>query len=262
MEAAGTVDATTQPVVLFGPDTAQFGAVVGAYPAGWKDQLAGKALHAVLEGCEPSTGLRWSRTFFLHRGRTAAAVEASDDLFIDEDDEGEGKHSELASAGKMELERGVAASLERLESLYVKLLLAMRLVVKIAFAKHSDVLEAGTEVQRKLDAIMKGTQEESKAEEDGDDEGVDIFTREQWRALKLDSAALSLRPEEQLQVHMDCINAVGEIVTIEDVDDMGGSVSGDHLCYLPSSLYFVPNGLVIHPSSAGPISASPCMASA
>lgn len=225
MEAAGTVDATTQPVVLFGPDSAQFGAVVGAYPAGWRDQLAGKALHAVLEGCEPSTGLRWSRTFFLHRGRTAAAVDVSDDLFVDEDGKegGEGKHSELASAGKMELERGVAASLERLESLYVKLLLAMRLVVKIAFARHSDVLEAGTEVQRKLDAIMKGTQEESK-EEDLDDEGVDIFAREQWRALKLDSAALRLRPEEQLQVHMDCINAVGEIVTIEDVDDMGGSV--------------------------------------
>jgi len=58
MEAAGTVDATTQPVVLFGPDTAQFGAVAGAYPAGWKDQLAGKALHAILEGCEPSSGLR------------------------------------------------------------------------------------------------------------------------------------------------------------------------------------------------------------
>ena len=58
MEAAGTVDATTKPVVLFGPDSAQFGTVVGAYPAAWRDQLAGKALHVVLEGCEPSTGLR------------------------------------------------------------------------------------------------------------------------------------------------------------------------------------------------------------
>ena len=75
MEAAGTVDATTQPVVLFGPDTAQFGAVAGAYPAGWKDQLAGKALHAVLEGCEPSSGLRYGasqveKLYFCHSDHT------------------------------------------------------------------------------------------------------------------------------------------------------------------------------------------------
>lgn len=58
MEAAGTVDASTQAVVLFGPDTAQFGAVQGAYPAAWRDQVAGRSLHAIIEGCDPSTGLR------------------------------------------------------------------------------------------------------------------------------------------------------------------------------------------------------------
>eukprot|EP01032_Pedospumella_encystans_P011063 gene11063-12896_t len=233
MEAAGTVDATTQPVVLFGPDTAQFGAVAGAYPAGWKDQLAGKALHAILEGCEPSSGLRWCRTYFLQRGRTAAQVDVSDDLLANNDaeyeDNGdetyrtESKHSnDLVAAGKVDIDHGLAESLERLEGLYVKLLLALRLVVKIAFARHNDVLEAGTEVQRKLDALMKGTpMEEGSAETDA--EGLDIFTQEQWASLRLDTAALRLRPEEQLQVHMDCLNAVGEIVTIEDVDDMGGS---------------------------------------
>lgn len=78
--------------------------------------------------------------------------------------------------------------------------------------------------QRKLDALMKGTPlEEGSA--DTDAEGLDIFTQEQWASLRLDAAAMRLRPEEQLQVHMDCLNAVGEIVTIEDVDDMGGSVS-------------------------------------
>lgn len=72
--------------------------------------------------------------------------------------------------------------------------------------------------------MMKGAQEESK-EEIGSDEGLDLFAQEQWRTLQLDAKALCLRPDEQLQVHMDCINAVGEIVAIEDVDDMGGSVS-------------------------------------
>lgn len=242
MEAAGTVDATTQPIVLFGPDTAQFGAVLGAYPAGWREQLAGKALHAVMEGCEPSVGLRWCRTLFLQRGRTAAAVEVDDDLLLGDEEDGdhlsESKYADLAAAGKMEVDRGVAASLERLESLYIKLLLALRLVVKIAFTRHSDVLEAGTEVQRKLDIIMKGTADESK---EADTEGLDIFSREQWRSLRLDASALRLRPEEQLQVHMDCINAVGEIVTIEDVDDMGGSVSPAWLasCAFPLSQFVV-----------------------
>ena len=74
--------------------------------------------------------------------------------------------------------------------------------------------------------------EEDSAETDA--EGLDIFSQEQWASLRLDAATLRLRPEEQLQVHMDCLNAVGEIVTIEDVDDMGGSVrhSYERDCWL------------------------------
>ena len=54
--------------------------------------------------------------------------------------------------------------------------------------------------------------------------GLDVFQLEQWRSLSLDSQ-VPLRATEQLQVHMDCLNALGEVVGIEDVDDMGGSVS-------------------------------------
>lgn len=35
---------------------------------------------------------------------------------------------------------------------------------------------------------------------------------------------LKLLPHEKLQLHMDCVNALGEIVGVEDVDDMGGVV--------------------------------------
>ena len=66
---------------------------------------------------------------------------------------------------------------------------------------------------------MKGQQDSEQEQE-----GVGIFEQEQWRALALDAAPWALRGHEQLQVHMDCLNAVGEIVSIEDVDDMGGSV--------------------------------------
>jgi hypothetical protein len=41
---------------------------------------------------------------------------------------------------------------------------------------------------------------------------------------------------ERLQVHMDCMNALGQVVAIEDVDDMGGSVRNMHDA--SSTLYY------------------------
>lgn len=37
---------------------------------------------------------------------------------------------------------------------------------------------------------------------------------------------VTLGAGERLQVHVDCVDGLGAVVTIEDVDDMGGSVSG------------------------------------
>jgi hypothetical protein len=42
--------------------------------------------------------------------------------------------------------------------------------------------------------------------------------------------SLHLVGSERLQVHMDCMNALGQIVRIEDVDDMGGLVSPIQYC--------------------------------
>ena len=38
----------------------------------------------------------------------------------------------------------------------------------------------------------------------------------------VDMEGVRLLPTEQLQVHMDCMNALGQLAAIEDVDDMGG----------------------------------------
>lgn len=48
-----------------------------------------------------------------------------------------------------------------------------------------------------------------------------ISMNDELSGLMLDKVVLL--PGERLQVHMDCINGIGQIVTIEDVDDMGGS---------------------------------------
>lgn len=90
-------------------------------------------------------------------------------------------------------------------------------------------------------------------------DGLDLFQQEQWRSLGLHDALYSLRPNEQLQVHMDCMNAVGEIVSIEDVDDMGGSVGPVFASWfklLPGSLF--PCSCVCVTGSAGHTSVWRC----
>ena len=37
-------------------------------------------------------------------------------------------------------------------------------------------------------------------------------------------ASIQLLANEKLQIHMDCMNAVGEVITVDDVDDLGGAV--------------------------------------
>ena len=76
MEAVGSVDPSTRPIVLFGTDTglvgsasasaaaatraAAGGAGAGPCPTGWESKLVGAALHCVMEGCDPSSGIRWA----------------------------------------------------------------------------------------------------------------------------------------------------------------------------------------------------------
>lgn len=43
---------------------------------------------------------------------------------------------------------------------------------------------------------------------------------------------ITLKDSERLLVHMDCMNAFGQIVKIEDVDDMGGQVLSFILVFL------------------------------
>jgi len=68
----------------------------------------------------------------------------------------------------------------------------------------------------KMDEIMSG---ELSAEDNSFLSGLE--------ALYASTAGLSevvLQPQEQLQVHMDCLNALGEVVSVDDVVDMGGTV--------------------------------------
>lgn len=74
-------------------------------------------------------------------------MDVSDDLLAAEGEDFDGADSKHSEPHTSAVESGVTDALRRLEGLYVKLLLGLRLVVRHAFAKHSDVLDAGTEVQ-------------------------------------------------------------------------------------------------------------------
>ena len=165
------LDPAHRPVLLFGAHSSAVGAAGGRYPKGWQDTMAGDSLHVVVEGCEPSTGIRFCRCYFLRRGKclpylkdAEALVGGDDEDDMDEenrpyDDEKINRISPIKLSHnpvQMEKEGMAVAMLERLEGLYVKLWLGLRATVQTAFQTHVDVLEAGTYVQRTMDALMKG----------------------------------------------------------------------------------------------------------
>ena len=222
------LDPAHRPVLLFGAHTSAVGAVGGRYPKGWQGTPAGESLHTVVEGCEPSTGIRFCRSYFLRRGKSLPFLKDAEALVgADEEDEGQwiddNAHKRSATHASGVSEATAVATLERLEGLYVKLWLGLRATVLAAFKSHVDVLEAGTYVQRTMDAFMKGKLDAEAAAAVGavaDLPGL---------------GAVRLRAGERLQVHMDCLNALGEVVSVEDVDDMGGSC----WCYIRVSAHGV-----------------------
>jgi hypothetical protein len=57
METVGAVDPILKPLVFFGEHTAYFG--ISENVPGWEKLRIRRSMHAVLEGFEPSTGLRF-----------------------------------------------------------------------------------------------------------------------------------------------------------------------------------------------------------
>lgn len=94
--------------------------------------------------------------------------------------------------------------IQRLMSLYVKLWFALRVLVHDLFLSSQDVLTAATELQRRLNDVLRNIQN------DGNE--VDFLL----------SMSGTIQANEKLQLHIDCMNALGEIITLEDVQDMGG----------------------------------------
>lgn len=212
LHCAEPADPALRPVLLMGNGTCHLGstrtqlqAMGGSSSIKYPDNKIGANCHLVMEACEPSTGMRWCRTYFLHKGRhaatlkdAAALVEKEEDLALDQREE-----EEIPAVVRMR------AVLSRLDSLYLKLQHCLGWAVRLAFSSYDDVLEAGQFVQLVLDAAMKG---ETVVE------GVKIPFPE-----RLALQSVRLQGTEQLQVYMDCMNGFGKVVSIEDVDDMGGT---------------------------------------
>ena len=50
-------------------------------------------------------------------------------------------------------------------------------------------------------------------------------TDKDLHSLFPDLSPLVLQSHERLQIHMDCMNALGEVITADEVDELGGAVS-------------------------------------
>jgi hypothetical protein len=147
IECAFPPDPSLRPTIFFGSDTSINAS--GGSLNGWQNKLAGKNYHAVIEACEPSTGLRFCRTYLLQRGKCLEFPQDLDALVYAE---GEGSefwindNEEIINAENI-IDTSVLNVISRLELLYVKLWIGLRSIVKHSFSLHKDVLEAGTYVQ-------------------------------------------------------------------------------------------------------------------
>jgi hypothetical protein len=195
--------------------------------------MLGRHKHTIIEGTEPSTGLRYAsfvymrydtavgygtlfnplqiihsylsvslsscrfcRTYFLETGRTLPTLDLQEDLY-EQKEVGETEAVDADDDLKSSIEtREDAIVLERMKRLYVKLWLSLRATVRVAFQTFTDVLEAGTFIQNTIDSHMKGRSTLSNRNSEGISAGV---------ILGLDSADpylrdLSMTETERLQV--------------------------------------------------------------
>ena len=171
----------------------------------------GSGPQLIIEGCEPSTGMRFCRTYFTTTGRSLPFVRDPEALT---DDGSDSTDLDICAADP---------ATERLRNLYFKLCCTLRWAVRATMAVQSDVYDVATEVRSIVDSVMKGKV------------SVAMFGDDAARH-NLDEIRYSSSDGEELKVHIDCMNAFGQLVTIDDIDDMGGQ----SFVYIRLTLHNVP----------------------
>lgn len=259
MDAAVALEQSLKPVLLFGPFSNFVGNAVGPKAGKWREFIPANSLHAVVEASEPATGIRWCRTYFLQQGTSSIiyqdalklqsalsgiSIQSLQGENEEEDEQVLEELKTLSSSSSSALTLPSTASqsaLQRLMSLYVKLWFNLRTLVFETFLQENDVLAAAELIQQKLTQMMSISSSSANS----------VTPSGEQAALE----AINLFPHEKLQLHMDCLNALGEIVSVNDVDDMGGVVSYKSMyCLILST-----NDTVLN--SAGHIFAPPFMES-
>jgi len=219
LQASSATDPTLRPIVLVGQDTLLLGASSRSElsPTWLQSKVGSRSTHCVVEACEPSSGMRWCRTYLLQRGKRLPTIKDTNALvqLADQDDESAHADGDIEESDSAAAQLAtVAAVISRLEAVAAKLAYSLRWSVREAFSQFTDVLEAGQHVQQTMDAIMKG--HNSVYNSDKSNPGCAFPP-----GLGLD--VIKLSHDEYLQVHMDCMNGHGKVVNIDDIDDMGGT---------------------------------------
>ncbi len=203
MASSTPLDPLLQPKLLAGVDTIHF-STKNADTISIETTHVKDASHILVEACEPGSGMRFCRTIFLLCGHNSMIANDSD-VLVTENEE---------NANIITLDNG-SSSIRRLKNLYRKLVCVLLWSTRCAFSANSDVLDACTEVQSMVDNLLKGKNTVK-------DYGYENIQDYHNLVHLLDGTVLDTDAGERLQVHVDCMNALGKVVTIEDVDDMGG----------------------------------------
>lgn len=220
LDASGVVENMMRPVVLFGPNTSELGVVgVGSPGKDWESRRVGQASHMVVESSEPSSGMRWCRSYFFGLGCNNFLLGELQKLLRHNASSAADDETESTSLSEMipiELFKQLAfyrdeeKIVQRMACLYVKLCVYLVRCSRIAFCNAFDIITAATELQEQLTAAMTNSE---------------YVTDKDLHSLFPDLSPLVLQGHERLQIHMDCMNALGEVITADEVDELGGAVS-------------------------------------
>ena len=192
LESVFTPDPLLKPVALF----AQLSNSIGNMPdhvklsAPWKNaKIPEGCVHVVIEGCEPSTGMRWCRTYFTQRGRMVNIVADPESLVSSES-------SILTSRTP-----AMADDINRLETMYILLWDGLRRAVRSVFGR----IDPEGEIVPSIDVVTAGSL-------------VEDMVKDFMKSHLPNGFAKG----EVLRIYMDCMNGIGQKCALEEVEDIGG----------------------------------------
>lgn len=197
-----------------------------------KESLAGlenkKLIEEILANNSYNQQLFTSLTSATSTSIPSSSVPKVKSFDIEEDDDYLYEMSQISSsynlsAKSIEKELKVLKNFHRYYKLYLKLWYCLRVVSFKTLMENFDVLNAANQIKATLNSAMSSSNLSSTFSSSEKD---DLFHLDLDHTVKLEG-------QEKLSLHIDCMNNSGDIISIDEIDELGGSC----YVYIRASIY-------------------------